>query len=556
MIKRVNLLLIAVLLIFLNSCATPVKNVPKPTINVPVGRKTKPIQFKKIVVKLRRGEVIGSLCIDVFCIAIKNLTWKGGKMTLTDDDFTDVFREELERANYTVVGDPDALFEDPSEWKAEILIAGLVKNFKGNLCFPFSGFGNYTDGKGEAYLTVEWQIYSRLDRKVVKKIVTEGSYKQTHLTPDPGYNIAVNAFSNATRNLLGNPDFYSLLTKEKPKYVDKLNKPIPINLVTSSSYSIPENLNIIRSGVATVFAGGGHGSGFFISSDGYLLTNYHVVKDAKFVNVKLVTGREIIGEVIRKNPGRDVALVQVEERGMTPLPLGTSIPAIGADVYSIGSPLEEEYSSTVSKGIISGFRNRDGMSYIQSDVNLLPGNSGGPILDKNGSVIGIAVESRFYQGVMPVGINFLIPINDACSHLGINLKENFATSYSSHMNVSKAETLTKNTYNPKDDDKVHVEQLSIIANNKPVEKQITSTGPLYSLHVESHAKKYDAQRRCDQLESEGFESQVIEADLGKKGTWYRVCIGDYESFNEANQEAIELKRNNKFKYAMPIIIKK
>ena len=297
MIKRTNLVFIAVLLIFLNACATPVKNVPiKPTINVPLGRKTKPIQFKKIVVKLHRGEIVGSFCIDVFCMAIESLTWKGGRISLTDDDFTDVFREELEQANYTVVGDPDALFEDPSEWKAELLIAGLVKNLKCNICFPFSGFHNFTTGKGEAYLTVEWQIYSRLNRKVVKKLVTEGSYKQTHLTKDPGFNVVINAFSNATRNLLGNPEFYSLVTKEEPKYVEKPNKPIPINPVTSSSYSIPQNLNILRSGVATVFAGGGHGSGFFISSDGYLLTNYHVVGEAKFVNVKLVTGREIIGE--------------------------------------------------------------------------------------------------------------------------------------------------------------------------------------------------------------------------------------------------------------------
>ena len=241
---------------------------------------------------------------------------------------------------------------------------------------------------------------------------------------------------------------------------------------------------------------------------------------------------------------------------MTPLPLGTSIPAIGSDVYSIGSPLEEEYSSTVSKGIISGFRNRDGMSYIQSDVNLLPGNSGGPILDETGSVIGIAVGSRFYQGVMPVGINFLIPINDACSHLGIDLTAENTASHSNDMNTSKAEILPVKTYYPKNDVTTNDVQQPVIVSNKPLEEHAVVKDPVYSLHVESHAKKYDAQRRCDQLESEGFESKVIKADLGKKGIWYRVCIGGYDSFNEANIEAIELKRNNKFTYAMPIKTKK
>ena len=69
-----------------------------------------------------------------------------------------------------------------------------------------------------------------------------------------------------------------------------------------------------------------------------------------------------------------------------------SAPSVGSEVYAVGSPLKEEFDTTVSRGIISAHRTEDGLEKIQSDVNILPGNSGGPLLDTNGVVVGIAVS--------------------------------------------------------------------------------------------------------------------------------------------------------------------
>jgi S1-C subfamily serine protease len=420
-LNKILFILLPVLL-YVSGCASSAvikQTESKQAIDVPVNTESRPIQFKKIVVKLDRGEDIGSIQSGLLCVPQADLIWRGGKIDVSNDDFTEVFREELTKANYEVIGSTDELFEDPSDWKAEYLIAGLVNEMQANICFPWGGFGNWTSGKGEAYMKVNWQIYSRLNRKVVYETTTEGSSKVDDSSATGPADVFLNAFSIATKNLLSDKGFHDLIVNTNQptqqagfSILTLVNKPL-------FGTSFQENINYIRSGVATVFAGDGHGSGFFISGDGYMLTNEHVVGGAKFVKVKLTTGREILGEVIRTNSARDVALIKTEESNMNALPLRNVDINIGEEVFAIGSPLDEEFSTTVSKGVVSSYGVIDGKRFIQSDVNVLPGNSGGPLIDSNGNVVGIAVEGVFI-GNAPAGLNFFIPINEALNSLKIN----------------------------------------------------------------------------------------------------------------------------------------
>jgi S1-C subfamily serine protease len=176
----------------------------------------------------------------------------------------------------------------------------------------------------------------------------------------------------------------------------------------------------IRAFVVTVFAGGGHGSGFFISEKGLLLTNEHVVRTAKLVKIKLTTGREILGEVLHTDARRDVAIVKVEEENMFPLPVRKKPLTNGEEVYAVGTPLSEKFNTTISRGIVSGFRDMDNQKYIQSDVNILPGSSGGPLLDQSGNVVGISVKGVF-RGGASTNLNFFIPITSAMQSLNITV---------------------------------------------------------------------------------------------------------------------------------------
>jgi serine protease Do len=381
------------------------------------GEVTRPLEFRKIVVKLPRGERIGSLQSGTLCTEEAPLTWQGGRVTLPADEFIQVFREELEKANCPVVGNPDTLFEDPSEWDAEYLVAGLIKDMKANICYPYANRDNYDTARGSTYMKVDWQIYSRLRRRVVYEASTEGVSNVLTDTDRGDVQAFMAAFAGATQNLLADDGFRRIVSNPRESRQEKPDEALKLAKVPMFSESLPQHITRVRPAVVTVFAGEGHGSGFFIGSDGHLLTNEHVVRDAHFVTIKLVTGRELVGEVLRKNVARDVALVKAEETSMLALPIKDISANIADDVYAIGSPIDEQYSATLTKGVVSGFRTQDGLKFIQSDVNILPGSSGGPLLDAQGNVVGIAVRILFVGA--PSGLNFFVPIDEALDALNI-----------------------------------------------------------------------------------------------------------------------------------------
>jgi serine protease Do len=165
----------------------------------------------------------------------------------------------------------------------------------------------------------------------------------------------------------------------------------------------------------------GSGSGFIVSSDGYILTNNHVVEGAETVIVRLLDRREFKARIVGTDPNTDVAVLKVEAKGLPPVALGNSEDArVGSWVLAIGNPLGEGLTFTVTSGIVSAKgRALNGLSgrgpgsiqdFIQTDAAINPGNSGGPLVNVRGEVIGInsaiASETGFYSGY-----GFAIPIN-------------------------------------------------------------------------------------------------------------------------------------------------
>lgn len=174
----------------------------------------------------------------------------------------------------------------------------------------------------------------------------------------------------------------------------------------------------VATSVVAVFTGDGHGSGFLVSADGYVLTNDHVVGDAKYVKVRWSDGSETLGEVVRADKLRDVALIKTDVKGSAPLSLRTTPLQAGEAVFAVGTPLDEKFQGSVTKGVVSATRTYNGLPYIQSDVVINGGNSGGPLLDEAGAVIGICVSGMEINGA-PVGINLFIPIDDALKALAL-----------------------------------------------------------------------------------------------------------------------------------------
>ena len=155
------------------------------------------------------------------------------------------------------------------------------------------------------------------------------------------------------------------------------------------------------------------GSGFIISDDGYIITNSHVVANAKQIMVRMSDRREFVAELVGADKRSDIALLKVDGNDLPTVSLGSSAELeVGEWVLAIGSPFGFDYS--VTQGIVSAIGrslpNENYVPFIQTDVAINPGNSGGPLFDLDGKVIG--VNSQIYSrtgGFM--GLSFAVPID-------------------------------------------------------------------------------------------------------------------------------------------------
>jgi S1-C subfamily serine protease len=188
--------------------------------------------------------------------------------------------------------------------------------------------------------------------------------------------------------------------------------------------SIPSVVNITSRQVAYDFFYGlvpqeGQGSGFIIDKKGYILTNYHVVENARALEVTLHNRKKYHAEIVGTDPSHDLAVIQIKAPDLVPATLGDSkFIDVGQKVYAIGNPFG--LSGTLTTGIVSSIRpvqEPNGPEIdeaIQTDAAINPGNSGGPLLNYQGEVIGINTMIVSNGGAnQSAGIGFAIPINTA-----------------------------------------------------------------------------------------------------------------------------------------------
>ncbi|MFA9397779.1 MAG: S1C family serine protease [Clostridiaceae bacterium] len=177
----------------------------------------------------------------------------------------------------------------------------------------------------------------------------------------------------------------------------------------------------------TTSDGSGYGSGVVVTSDGYILTNYHVISTGGEIKVKFSDGKEVAAKLVNQDTGYDIALLKIDNTSsiIAVAELGDSDALnVGESVVAIGNPLGEELYGSVTQGIVSAI-NREvdieglKMNLIQTDAAINPGNSGGALINSKGQVVGITNakiasdgQSMFGTGTSVEGIGFAIPIND------------------------------------------------------------------------------------------------------------------------------------------------
>jgi serine protease Do len=211
-----KLILVALAVAGLSGACAPMQDIDRvPEVNPTMAEtfaQTKSFVYERSIVRGERGEPTVTVEAGLACVPHAQGFAKSGQYAATNQEYENAFQEELARVGYRVaqtVGGGD-LFTDKKDIAADYRVAGVVSRPRMNVCFPLAGFGNFTSGKGEASLTVEWQLYSNAQKSVVYSTTQKGYAKLDSSVAGPVSELWREAFARAVRGLLADQGFVSM----------------------------------------------------------------------------------------------------------------------------------------------------------------------------------------------------------------------------------------------------------------------------------------------------------------------------------------------------------
>jgi serine protease Do len=307
--------------------------------------------------------------------------------------------EALRNAGFNAVGAENLVFDKDDGERADIVLGGTVKELS---CKQMQRELRCSVG-------IEWQLLDRERDEVVYQALTR--FAAFQLPRDNDAAVGKTLTIGALRSLMDRPRFRTLLSAEGQGLPDDAAEyqPATFTRCDAQARELPGDFDAIADGTVIIKSGGGIGSGFTLGADGLVMTAAHVVASGK-LEIRTHDGKTFQGRVVRISRKHDVALVSVGTlvAARPCLPLESAPQTPGTDVYAIGSPGGEQLGFSLSRGIVSGLRTIGDVPLIQTDASLSPGNSGGPLVDRQGRVVGVV--SRKIAGHAVEGLGFAIPI--------------------------------------------------------------------------------------------------------------------------------------------------
>jgi len=399
--------------VMLSACATTrigsVAPAPEP---VTMGKEgSASISFSRVIIRIPSGSEVGAHHDGLLKVPQYSYIWSSN-ILVGPDDFKIKASELLKSYGYNVLGGDNLLFGQDESAKAEYQLGATIISMAYNTYAPLAG--NYS----ECNLLVEWQLYDVFKDQVVFKQISEGYGKQKNY----GSACFQDAFAYSLKNMLAKSTF-SENVKRSPRQEwvsnTELLKKIKVNnFLLEDNLVLPKDIEKVMDATIIIRSGNSIGSGVLVSNDGWALTAAHVVSGITETQVTLHSGIQISARVERIDKQQDIALIKLNGSGFKYLKIGNSDDnKIGSEIYAIGAPTGTDLAFSITKGIISGYRDIEGRKYIQTDAALNPGNSGGPMISANGHLIGIVswkISSVAYEGLA-----FGVPPDAAADKLGI-----------------------------------------------------------------------------------------------------------------------------------------
>lgn len=352
------------------------------------------------------------------------------------NEWSDTFYRVMSGHGFRVAGNPNQLFNTAQQEEGDLQFGLTVSEVKLEMRAVCDFFREDAVGmRGTARVGMEWQVFDPARQQVIFRQRGEGRFEATETVALDPMVILQLAFADAANQLAVSPELRKMMTERAPlprpdsRPVAQDQSRIPLRRVALSQQPISDRIDHLRSATVLIETGtASHGSGFLITEDGLMVTNKHVVGGQRFVRVRLVSGRTVVGEVIREHELRDVALVKLEGSSYPVMSIRETPVAVTEEVYAIGAPQQRQLAWTVTRGVVSAWRpaRPPGRPFdlIQADVAIHGGNSGGPLLDKQGNLVAISVIGWAPDPNNPsanTSLNGFIPILDGLEKLGIDL---------------------------------------------------------------------------------------------------------------------------------------
>jgi S1-C subfamily serine protease len=327
---------------------------------------------------------------------------------VSNEDFVRSVSDVMADRGFKMVG-ANSVFNTKADIP-EFALAGVVE-----------WFTKETKGKGfQVSIIVHWTLLNVSEENTVFEKTT-GGYSDSQNSI--GFNNELKlALKDALEGIMSDTLFQNIVAKKgnETKTIAKaeeikISKPTPKKL-TSYSEIVKESIH----SVVTIKTNSGHGSGFLISNNGYVLTNNHVVSNSEKLEVMFDNGFSFDAVVVRTSSEKDVALLKISGNGFKAFVLNSdeNMATVGTEVIAIGTPEDLSLGQSVTKGIVSGRREFDEKKYIQTDVTINSGNSGGPLINTStGEVVGIVSRKVKEKGVE--GLGFAIPIEVCIKELNL-----------------------------------------------------------------------------------------------------------------------------------------
>lgn len=301
---------------------------------------------------------------------------------------------------------------DEAVQKAKIHMKPQLKGVRATLT------GERSRCYGPVEVDVEWRFYSSLRTDSLLFSIPQSS--TYHATGERASDVTGSAIAHAARLMSEDRSLADRIAEEYGTGL-ALSKGGEVAITTPNPVpfaSRKEMMSALVKAVVTIQTEKGHGSGFIISNDGFIISNEHVVGKETVVRIKMQQGFTLDAQVLKTNKDFDLALLKVQATDLPALAIGNDKELmLGEEIYAIGTPLDANLGQSVSRGILSGHRDLDGRSYLQTDVSINPGNSGGPLIDETGKVVGVATMKISGKGLE--GLGFGVPISVALQMLNI-----------------------------------------------------------------------------------------------------------------------------------------